>query len=271
MSWRTQSSLAVSVDGRQWLLLNASPDLRAQLAVVPALHPREEPSGGGLRHSPIASVLITNGDVDHVAGLLNLRESQPFSIYGTRETLDVIGGNRIFDVVSQDLVPRVALDLDVPREILPGLEVELFAVPGKVPLWLEEGDVAVGTESGATVGAVLSGNGRRMVYVPGCAEAHEGVLARLRGADLLLFDGTLFRDDEMIRSGTGGKTGRRMGHMPMSGPGGTLEVLADLPVARKVFIHINNTNPALIAGSPERGQVEEAGWQIASDAMEFDL
>lgn len=263
---RTQSSLAVSADGERFLLLNASPDLRAQIAATPALMPRE-----GARHSPIGAVAVTNGDVDHIAGLLSLRESQPFSLFGTKETLGLIAKNAVFDVVSPAFVERHVVDLGTHFSPLPGLSVEFFAVPGKVPLWQEDENLVVGEETGSTVGAIICANGRRIAYVPGCAAVTDALKARIRDADLLFFDGTLYRDDEMVEAGTGRKTGARMGHLSMSGADGTIALLADVPVARRVFIHINNTNPALIDGSEECRAVEAAGWAIARDGMEFRL
>jgi pyrroloquinoline quinone biosynthesis protein B len=263
---RTQSSLAVSADGESWLLINASPDIRQQIAATPALHPRR-----GLRDSPVAAVLLTNGDVDHVAGLLTLRESQPFSLFASAEILDALAGNRIFDVVSPSVVPRNELRPDNPTELLPGLAVTLFPVPGKAPLWLEEGEPVIGESTGTTVGAMIEAQGRRIVYIPGCARVDDGVRGRVEGADLLLFDGTVMEDDDMIRAGVGSKTGWRMGHVPMVGPNGSMAGFADVAIAQKIYVHINNTNPALVAGSPERARIEAAGWTLATDGLMVTL
>ncbi len=260
---RTQSSLAVSVDGANWLLLNASIDLRQQILATPALQPKGEG-----RHSPIAAVLLTNTDVDHAAGLLSLRERQPFTIWGTPVTLDTIGANRIFDVVGRDIVPRRTVKLGEPFEPLPGLTIELFPVPGKVPLWLEEKEVKTDEIGEGTVGAAIEAAGRKLVYAPGCARMTEDLKKRFAKAHALFFDGTLFADDEMIINDLGDKTGRRMGHMPVSGPGGTLEELAGHAHVRRILIHINNTNPILIEGSPEEAKVKAAGWEVAFDGME---
>ncbi len=260
---RTQSSLAVSADGRRWLLLNASIDLRQQILATPSVQPKGEG-----RHSPIAAVLLTNTDVDHAAGLLALRERQPFTIWGTRATLDSIGANRIFDVVGRDIVPRKAVKLGEPFEPLPGLTVELFPVPGKVPLWLEEGEVRTDEIGEGTVGVAVEAGGRRLVYAPGCAHVTDDLHKRIAAARVLFFDGTLFADDEMIANGLGDKTGRRMGHMPVSGPGGTLEALARHGNVRRILIHINNSNPILIEGSAEEATVKAAGWDVAFDGME---
>ena len=124
------------------------------------------------------------------------------------------------------------------------------------------------TSARATVCVAVEAAGKRLVYAPGCAHVTEDLDARIANADVLFFDGTLFADDEMIANGLGDKTGRRMGHMPVSGPGGTLELLARHAHVRRILIHINNSNPILIEGSPEEAKVKAAGWEIAFDGME---
>ena len=262
---RTQSSLAVSADGRDWVLVNASPDLRQQILATRALHPRD-----GARHSPIRAVVLTNGDVDHVAGLLTLRERQPFALHASASLHAMLDAGPVFAVLDRTLVSRHALALDEAGRI-EGLDVTAFAVPGKVPLFLESGEVEVGGETEMTVGLDIRANGRRAVHVPGCASVTPALLERIRGADLLLFDGTTFTDDEMPRLGLSPKTAARMGHVAMSGPGGSLDALAEAEVGAKVYLHINNTNPALVEGSAERRAIETAGWRIAHDGMEFRL
>ncbi len=259
---RTQSSLAVSVDDEHWLLVNAAPDLRQQIAQNAALHPR-----AGLRHTPIGAVLLTNGDVDHVAGLLSLRESQTFSLFSTSRVLDSLADNSVFNVLSPRFVARSAVRLHDTFEPIQGLKVTLFPVPGKVPLWLENAEPVIGEETEATVGAILDAGGRRLAYIPGCALVTEALRQQIRYVDALLFDGTVFRDDDLIRAGVGQKTGWRMGHMPMEGEGGSIHALADLAIGQKIFVHLNNTNPALVEGSDERSFVEQAGWQVAYDGM----
>jgi pyrroloquinoline quinone biosynthesis protein B len=264
---RTQSSLALSVDGKGWLLLNASIDLRQQILATPALQPK-----GKGRNSPIAAVLLSNADVDQAAGLLALRERQSFTIWGTRSTLERISANRIFDVVPRDVVPRRAVKLGEPFEPLAGLRVELFPVPGKVPLWLEEGEIIKTNEIGeGTVGVAVEASGRKIVYAPGCARMMNDLHERIACAHALFFDGTLFADDEMIANGLGERTSRRMGHMPISGPGGTLEEFTRHAAVRRILTHINNSNPILIEGSPEESRVKAAGWEIAFDGMEVTL
>jgi pyrroloquinoline quinone biosynthesis protein B len=272
---RTQSSLAVSRDGTNWLLLNASPDLRQQIAAVPALSP---PRDGGSRGSPIKAVVVTNGDVDHVTGLLTLREGQPFAIYGARRVLDVLAANSLFNVLTPDRVPRIPLSMGQSTRIGGagvelGLVVEVFAVQGKVALYLEDVNAGpnFGTQEGDTVGLRVSDaeSGRAFFYVPGCSRIDESLAARLRGAALVFFDGTLWSDDEMIRQGLLGKTGGRMGHVNQSGPDGSMAGFAPLGVERKVYVHINNSNPILDEASSERKVAEAAGWEIAYDGMEI--
>jgi pyrroloquinoline quinone biosynthesis protein B len=266
-SWRTQCSVALSADGERWTLLNASPDLRQQILATPALHPRRGP-----RHSPITAVVLTNGDVDHVAGLLNLRESQPFTLYATRAILRVLESNPIFNVLNPEFVRRRLLSLDQPAQLDGGPTIVPFAVPGKVPLYLEGDAMEIGAETEDVIGLELRGErAERALFVPGCARLTRALADRLRGAALVLFDGTLWTDDEMIRSETGVKTGARMGHMSLSGPDGTLAAFEPLGARRKVLIHINNTNPVLLDDSAERTAVEAAGWEVAYDGMEIEL
>lgn len=272
---RTQSSLAVSADGERWLLLNASPDLRQQIGASPALHPRR-----GARHSPIAGVVLSNGDVDHVAGLLTLRESQPLSVYASERVHGALRENTLFNVLNPTFVARRALPLDRAVDIAGfrddpiGLRVTAFAVPGKVALYMEneKAGPGFGTQSGDTVGLEIHADEkRRFFYLPACATLSPELASRLRGAPLVFFDGTLWQDDEMISMGVGSKTGRRMGHMSIAGDDGSLAAFAGLGVQRRIYVHINNTNPILIAGSPERLQVEAAGWEVAYDGMETRL
>jgi len=261
----TQSSVAVSADGVAWAVVNASPDLRQQLACTPRLHPT------GARRSPIASVLVTNGDIDHVAGLLTLREKQPFRLLATSEVHAVIAANPMFQALDAALVQREALVPGAAVSLVPGLSATLFPVPGKVPLYLEEGEVVTDMEGELTVGVELATDDARAIYIPGCARMTPALAERLRGAALVLFDGTLYRDEEMIAQGLGAKTGRRMGHMPIDGEAGSLAAFAGLDVGAKVYVHLNNSNPVLDPRSPERARVEAAGWTVARDGMEIAL
>jgi pyrroloquinoline quinone biosynthesis protein B len=273
---RTQSSLAVSANEREWVLFNASPDLRQQINENSILHPKQ-----GLRDSPIKAIVLTNADVDHVTGLLTLRESQPLRIYATQRVLQVLHANPIFNVLNPQYVRREGMVLEEPVTIRApdgtdvGVRVVPFSVPGKAALWLENPDQGpdFGTVDEDTIALEVRDayDKVKFFYVPACAGMTLELREHLRGASLVFFDGTLWRDDEMIVSGVGIKTGRRMGHMSISGEGGTLSEFKELNVARKVFIHINTTNPILLDDSDERGVVNAAGWEVSWDGMEIDV
>jgi pyrroloquinoline quinone biosynthesis protein B len=273
---RTQSSLAVSTDGASWVLLNASPDLREQIAAAPDLAPAE---GDPVRASPIKAVALTNGDVDHVAGLLNLREAQPFSVYAAGRVLHALGANPIFTILQTQLVPRIELRMDETIPLIGagvdlGLGIRAFPVPGKVALYLEDKNAPnFGTTAGDTLGLEIiePKSGKSFFYIPGCARIDAPLANRLRNASLVFFDGTLFHENEMIEQGLMGKTGSRMGHINMSGADGSIAAFAPLNVARKIFVHINNSNPVLDANSKERADANEAGWEIGADGMEVVL
>lgn len=274
---RTQSSLAVSSDGERWILLNASPDLRQQIASIPALQPR---ANEAFRNSPIKAVVLTNADVDHVAGLLSLRERQAFTLYATNRVLSILAANTIFNVLDPAYVARRELRLGEPMPVSDtagdlGLAVEPFTVPGKVALYLErqDGSPAHGTRPGDTIGLEVRepATGRAFFYIPGCASVDAVLAQRLRGAALVFFDGTLYTDDELITQGLSDKTGQRMGHISMAGADGSIAAFGVLGVARRIYVHMNTSNPALIEGSLERTLVERAGWEIAADGMDVEL
>jgi pyrroloquinoline quinone biosynthesis protein B len=260
----TQSSVAVSVDGQAWVLLNASPDLRAQFEACAQMHP------GSLRGSPVHSVVLTNGDIDHIAGLLTMREKTPFDVYASAAGLEILSQNLVFSVLDPALVARKQITLDTPFEPQAGLQITPFAVPGKVALFLEKGELNLQEVGEQTIGLLIEHGGKRFVYIPGCAVIPDWLIQQIEGADLLLFDGTVWNNDDMLQTGTGQKTGARMGHIPMNGAQGSLVRLAHFE-GRKVFTHINNTNPVLNPASAECAQVLEAGWDIAYDGMEITL
>jgi pyrroloquinoline quinone biosynthesis protein B len=262
---RTQASLAVSANGEDWLLINASPDLPEQLRRTPGLHP-----SGETRSSPIKAVLLTGAEIDQVAGLLSLRERQPFALYAPAEALSVLETNSVFGVLAPDVVQRQTVTLGQSFTLASGLQAELFAVPGKVPLYLEGEAPDTMSESAGTVGVEIEANGARLIYIPGAAAVTAAMRKRMERADVVFFDGTLYRDDEMIVSKTGTKTGRRMGHISIDGPEGSLAALRDLR-ARRIYIHVNNTNPILVDGSAERTYVLRSGWEIAEDGLELAL
>lgn len=262
---RTQSGLAVSGDGRVWILLNASPDLGVQMRATPALWPE----AGELRHSPIAAVVLTSADIDQIAGLLNLREGHAFDLVALQPVHAVLSANPVFGVLAnaRRLVARAGQPMPLPG----GLEAELFPVSGKAPLYQEGNDPRLGSEAGEVCGVLVRSGGQVLAYVPGCAGITPALRERLAGVDAVLFDGTLYTDDEMIRMGAGVKTGRRMGHVPVSGEGGSLDFLSGLAGPRKIYIHINNTNPILIEGSGEHRAVRGAGIEVGFDGMEIAL
>jgi pyrroloquinoline quinone biosynthesis protein B len=273
---RTQSSVAVSADGRRWVVLNASPDLRQQINERRQLHPAaDEP----LRASPISAVVLTSGDVDCVTGLLSLRESQPLVLHAHERVLGALARNPIFNVLNPRFVSRRALTLEDRAELTDssgaalGLTLRAFAVPGKIALWLEDPSAdELGTSAGDSIGLEVSTpDSPSLFFIPGCAAMTPALTESLRGAALVFFDGTLWRDDEMIVNGVGTKTGHRMGHMSCSGPEGAIASFTELGVRRKVFIHINNTNPLLAEDSQERSQAEAAGWEVGYDGMEITL
>jgi pyrroloquinoline quinone biosynthesis protein B len=270
----TQASIAISADDEHWFLINASPDLRQQLTATPRLHPKP----GRLRHSPIAGVILTNGEVDAVAGLLSMREGSPFTIYAHSRVLSVLKSNSIFNVLSDDIVKREAIGIDeifelkLPDGSASGIEVLPFAVAGK-GAWYLEGTVEGGDAEGDTLGLRISDKttGRHFFFIAACARVTPDLGQRIAGAPLVFFDGTVWRDDELIAAGLGTKTGQRMGHMSMSGDKGAIAALAGLGIARKIFLHVNNSNQALLPDSAERKAIEEAGWQIPADGTEVIL
>ena len=272
----SQASIAVSADGEHWFLINASPDLRQQLIATPQLHPQ----AGKLRHSPISGVILTNGEIDAVAGLLSMREGWPFTIYAHAKVLSILKVNSIFNVLGETNVRRQPIEVELAFEpALPdgsasGIEILPFAVPGK-GAWYLEGKVHPGgnQEVGDTLGLRIGDktSGKYFYFLAACASLTDDLKARLAGAPLIFFDGTVWRDDELILAGLGSKTGQGMGHIAMSGDAGAIEGLAGLDIGRKIFLHINNSNPALLYNSAERKMAERAGWQIPADGTEITL
>jgi pyrroloquinoline quinone biosynthesis protein B len=264
---RTQSSLAVRGGDGPWFLVNASPDLRQQLeTLTPA------PSDDGPRAGPIAGVLLTDAEIDHTAGLLLLRESAtPVSVYGDAGVRRAL--TQGFPVLP--MLDRYcgAAWRPLAAGKVTGLEgssltVEPFDVGGDAPRYLDGMGVEL-TASGFVFTDRASGG--VLTYVPGLARLDEDVLARFAASDLVLVDGTFWRDDELAGLGISVRSARDMGHLPLSGPGGTLEAIARLERPRKALVHINNTNPILLEDSPEREQVTRAGVEVAYDGLEVEL
>ena len=273
---RTQSSIVVTANNDEWFLFNASPDLGSQILNNSQMHPKK-----GLRHSPISGVVLTNGDVDHVAGLLTLRERQNLSVYAHSRVHSVLKENSIFNVLNPDYVDRREMKMNVEFELKnkegkgSGIFVEAFEVPGKIALWLEDESKGenFGTQEGDTIGLKISSAGKEksFYYIPACAKMTSELSEKLKDSELVLFDGTLWKNDEMASSKVGEKTGQRMGHMNNSGPDGSIEAFKDLNVKKKIFIHINTTNPILLSDSNERKIVEENNWEVSYDGMEITI
>ncbi len=261
---RTQPSIAVSADGRRWSVLNASPDIREQFARFPGLHPRV-----GTRDVPLDTILLTNAELDHTLGLLVLREALSYRIVSTdwvREALlEHNAAWRLLDPVWSAAKPDAPFFID--RDEV--LEARFFPVPGKLPTWLRD---RVAWSPDGSVGLRLTDTrgGRRLVYLPGLKSLDAGTLAELGAADCRFVDGTFYTNDELQQLRPGAPDAVAMGHLPVAGPGGSLEPLSKLP-GRTLYIHMNNTNPMLDASSPEAGAVTRAGLEIAADGQEFEL
>jgi pyrroloquinoline quinone biosynthesis protein B len=261
---RSQASVAVSADGQHWLLIGATPDLRQQILDNPQLAPP-----AGTRDSPVAGVLLVSADIDGIAGLLVLREQHTFRLFAPASILALLQANGVFASLDPALVERVEIAPGEPFDSGPGLTATLLPMPGKVPLYQEQRNAAAAAAA-TTYAARLQANDRVCVVAPACADITAPVLDQLCDADLLFFDGTLFHDNEMIDAGLSWKTGRRMGHVSVSGPDGALARLGGLR-ARKVFFHINNSNPMLLDDSPERAAVEAAGFEVGYDGMVIEV
>lgn len=264
---RTQSSLAVSGDGKSWVLLNCSPDVREQIGRTGPLQPRASP-----RSSPIGAVVLTGAEVDQLGGLLTLREGTPFALLAPEPVLAVLSQNSIFNVLEQLLVSRHGLGFGPGVRLPGGLSLNCFPVAGKPPLYDEAGHGMATKTSDHTIGVIVKdGANRSVAFIPSCAEVDDPLRAAIAGADALFFDGTVWSDDELIEAGVSKKTGRHMGHLPVWGSDGSLAALADVRCSQKYFIHINNTNPLNCANSSESKTVEREGWSVAWDGLEISL
>ena len=261
---RRQPSLAISADGARWSLLNASPDIREQLAGFAGLHPRP-----GTRDMPLDTILLTNADIDHVLGLLVLREALSYRVVSTPWIRDALLEHNAAWRILEPAWGMTKLDRPIRLDRAGSLEARLFPVPGKVPFWLE-GLAANAPEATCGVRITDTRSGKRLVYAPGSRSLDPGTRAELEAADCALVDGTFFTLDELRAARPGAPDARAMGHVPISGPDGSLAVLSKLP-ARCLYMHINNTNPVLDRSSQAYAEVREAGLEVAYDGMEFEV
>ncbi len=288
---RTQTQIAISADSRAWFLLGASPDLRAQIEATPELHPleihaRDADALDGVRQSPIAGAVLANADVDHVLGLLLLRELQPLRVYATASIRRIlVEDNSMFAMLQRvpgqlswtDFVPGATFPLHHPdgRDLAgedSGLRCRAVALRAHYPAYVSpyrQSELVCGE---ASLGLIVeSPSGKRLAYMPAVPQIDDALLEEFDFADVLLFDGTFWSDDELIRTQGSGQTARQMGHVPVSSAEGSLSKLAQLRHPRKIYVHVNNTNPMLNEAGPEYRQAREAGWEIAEDGWQFEL
>jgi pyrroloquinoline quinone biosynthesis protein B len=260
---RTQSSIAASPDRRRWFLFNASPDIRAQFEAFPDMHP------GDGRATPLEAVLLTDAEIDHTLGLLLLREGRGIQLHATAATHATLRGGTGFLETLERYCPVDWHPVVPGREVsLGGISYRAFDVPTA-----KHDRFGTGTDDGRVVGYRLTdeNTGRAAVYLPGVQELTPAVRDELDGIDCLFVDGTTWHDDELIRLGLAEKTARDMGHLAIGGPGGSLELLSPLPIERKIYIHINNTNPILLEDTPERRLVTAGGMDVAHDGLEVEV
>jgi pyrroloquinoline quinone biosynthesis protein B len=270
---RSQTQIAITQDGRSWFLLGASPDLRAQIEATPELHPRD-----GVRQSPIAGVVLANADLDHVLGLLLLRELQPLRVYVTSSVRRILReDNSMFAMLQRvpdqtawtDFTPGPQFHLCNAQGEDSGLRCQAISLSSHYPAYVTTDRQSQLAPGEASLGFfVNSTSGARLAYMPAVPELDDTLLQQLDACSVLLLDGTFWSDDELIRVQGSGQTARQMGHIPVES---VLKQLAGVRRPRKIFLHINNTNPMLDELSPEHRQVRDAGWEIAEDGWQFDL
>lgn len=273
---RTQAQLAVSADTSSWFLLGASPDLRAQIEGTPELHPRE-----GVRQSPIAGAVLANADIDHVLGLLLLRELQPLRVYTTDSVHRILTEDNSMFGMLQRVPAQISWASIVPGTIFrlqnsigedSGLSCRALSLGTHYPAYVAPDRQSKLKLGEASLGLIVEApSGKRLAYMPAVPQINSALLREFESADVLLLDGTFWDDDELIRVQGSGQTARQMGHVPVSFEDGSLSSLAELRRPRKIYVHINNTNPMLDEAGPEYRQMRESGWEIAEDGWQFDL
>lgn len=273
---RSQAQVAISADSRSWFLLGASPDLRAQIEATPELHPHE-----GVRQSPIAGAVLANADVDHVLGLLLMRELQPLRVYATDSIRRIVTENNSMFGMLQRIPAQVSWTTFAPGTTFPllnpagedsGLRCRALSLGTHFPAYVSAQRQSELASEEASLGLIVEApSGKRLAYMAAVPQIDDALMKELESADVLLFDGTFWSDDELIRIQGSGQTAQQMGHVPVSSANGSLSRLAGLRHPRKIYLHINNTNPMLDEAGPEYRQAREAGWEIAEDGWHFDL
>ncbi|MEQ1635116.1 MAG: pyrroloquinoline quinone biosynthesis protein PqqB [Methylococcales bacterium] len=267
---RTQSSIAVSTDNTHWLLFNTSPDIRAQLEAFPAIQPKN-----GIRDTGITAILLIDSQIDHTTGMLMLREGKPLNVYCTEMVKqDLSSGFPIFKMledyctIKHHPVPHDGSSFEIPG--IDDLRLTTQALKSKAPPYSPHRH---DPHDGDNIGVIIEqiSTGKKVFYSPGLGEIEPHVMAAMQAADCIMVDGTFWTDDEMITQGISHKRAREIGHLPQSGAGGMIEVLNSVPQARKILIHINNTNPILDEDSAERKQLDAAGIEVSYDGLEIDL
>lgn len=268
---RTQAQLALTSDGSAWFLAGASPDLAFQIESAPELHPR------GLRHSPIAGVVLASCDLDHVVGLLLLRELQPLRVCAAPSILRILREeNSMFGMLNR-VEPQVVwtpVNSDAPFSLQSadgrdsGLRCEIHFLSGRYPKYVQSDPASLANDEASAALFFESASGKRAAYVPAVRSLSDALLEKIDVSDLLLFDGTFWSDDELIRIQGAGETAHQMGHIPVEE---SLRLMKNIKVGRKIFIHLNNTNPILDEASAEHRAVREAGWEVAEDNWQLEL
>ena len=267
---RTQSSIAVSTDNVNWLLFNTSPDIRSQLDAFPAIQPKN-----GIRDTGIKAILLIDSQIDHTTGLLMLREGKPLDVYCTEMVKqDLSSGFPIFNMlgdyctINHHNIPHDGSSFEIPG--INDLRLYTQALKSKAPPYSPHRH---DPHDGDNIGVIIEqiSTGKKVFYSPGLGEIESHVMAAMLAADCIMVDGTFWTDDEMVTQGISHKKAREIGHLPQSGSGGMIEVLNSIPTARKILIHINNTNPILDDDSAQRKQLDVAGIEVAYDGLEIDL